>query len=268
MKNIFAVSSNTYHGFTLNEALAGIAQAGFKYVELNAVRGYTEHVRWEMDDEAIREVKKALSKYELEAIALSAHSNLMRKDGVENFIKSIKLAKRLGCQYIVTATGEAHGDKDEIEDEQKIIDTLKKIVHKCEENQITLVLETHGNNYATGKHMGDLVKKVDSEYIGINYDTGNVIFYGNVKPEKDLEDSIEKVKFMHLKDKTGENQEWNFPAIGQGEINFTKIFQILKGKNYQGPISVEIEFTPEGPGSLEYVNKAVKDSYSYLQNFM
>lgn len=264
MKNKLAVSTNTYHGFSLDEALDGIAKAGFKYVELTAVKGYTEHVDWQMSDKEIEEVKEKLKDRGLTAIALSGHSNIMDGDGIENFLKNIKLAGRLGCEYIVTATGEAHGDKDEIEDETILIDNLKKLLSKCEENHVKLVLETHGNNYATGEVMYNLVCQLDTEYLGINYDTANVIFYGNVRPEEDIKKGIEKIYYIHLKDKLGENQEWNFPAIGKGYLDFKKIFGILKEENYEGPISVEIEFTQEGPGSLAEVDQAVKDSYDYI----
>ena len=44
MQNILAGHTNSYHTYTLDEALEGIAKAGFKYVELSAVRGWTEHV--------------------------------------------------------------------------------------------------------------------------------------------------------------------------------------------------------------------------------
>lgn len=38
-----------YHTYSLEEALEGIAAAGFHYVELSAVRGWTEHVPLEAD---------------------------------------------------------------------------------------------------------------------------------------------------------------------------------------------------------------------------
>ena len=49
MKHIVGVSTNTYHGFTLDQALDGIAAAGFEYVELTGVNGWTEHVSASMD---------------------------------------------------------------------------------------------------------------------------------------------------------------------------------------------------------------------------
>lgn len=43
-KRIIAVNSNCYHGYSIEEALEGIAAAGFHYVELTATKGWTEHV--------------------------------------------------------------------------------------------------------------------------------------------------------------------------------------------------------------------------------
>ncbi len=265
MKNKFSVSTNTYHGFSLDDALEGIAQAGFKYVELTGVAGWTEHVNWQMNDEDFKSLKDKLSQKGLTAIALSGHCNIIAEDGMEAFLKNVDLAARLGCQFIVTGTGETHGDKEVVENESVLIDTLRKITKKCEQVGVCLVLETHGNNYNTGQTMYNLVSNIDSDFIGINYDTANVIFYGNVRPEDEIVNGITRLKFVHLKDKAGANNEWNFPAIGKGYIDFPKIFSVLRENNYDGPISVEIEFTPDGPGSLEAVNQAVKDSFDHIQ---
>ena len=40
-KRIIAVNSNCYHGYSIEEALEGIAAAGFHYVELTATKGWT-----------------------------------------------------------------------------------------------------------------------------------------------------------------------------------------------------------------------------------
>lgn len=268
MKNCFAVSTNTYHGFALDEALTGIAQAGFKYVELTGVAGWTEHVNWQMSAAEISALKAKLAQHGLTALALSGHCNIIAPDGLEAFLKNIDLAARLGCQVIVTGTGETHGDKSLVENEANLIETLRKIAQHAEKAGIGVALETHGNNYNTGQAMAQLVNKVGSDFIGINYDTANVIFYGNVRPEEDLINGLARLKFVHLKDKAGANQEWNFPAIGKGTLNFSKIFALLQEHQYAGPISVEIEFTPDGPGSLQAVHQAVQDSFAHIRKIM
>lgn len=63
----------------------------------------------------------------------------------------------------------------------------------------------------------------------------------------------------------GAYNEWNFPAIGEGEIDMPMVFEILKEHNNMCPLSIEIEFTPQGPKNLEEVNQAVKTSYEYLK---
>jgi L-ribulose-5-phosphate 3-epimerase len=268
MENLICLNSNTYHGFSLDEAIKGTAKAGFRYVELAATRGYTEHVRWEMKDEEINEVKAKLAAARLECIALGAHCNLMKQEGIYNFQQSIELAHRLGCKTIVTSTGDAHNDEDVIEDEKVLIHNLAPLVKQCEAYGLTLVIETHGNNYATGMAVKSLVEKFGSQHIGINYDTSNVIFYGDIMPYEDLEKSIDFVKFMHLKDKAGLNNEWNFPAIGQGNLDIGRILKILQNSGNVSPISVEIEFTKKGPSNLEEVDKAVSDSYRAVQQLI
>jgi hypothetical protein len=44
MQNPLAGHTNSYHTYSHDEALAGIAAAGFRFVELSAVPGWTEHV--------------------------------------------------------------------------------------------------------------------------------------------------------------------------------------------------------------------------------
>lgn len=261
------VSTNTYHGYSLNEALDGIAKAGFKYVELTAVVGWTEHVLSSMSVQEIKDIKARVKEKGLSILALSGHSNIMDNDGLKAFIENISLAKELGSSYIITSTGEAHGGED-VEDDATLIKNLKRIGEECGKNGIICTIETHGGIYSTGERMNKLVQNVGSQYIGVNYDTANVIFYGKVKPEEEIEKSFPGLKYVHLKDKDGKDDEWNFPAIGKGFIDFKRIITILKENDYDGPLSIEIEFTPDGPGSLENVNKAVRDSFMYLKDIV
>lgn len=262
-----AINSNTYHGFTLEEAVKGASEAGFTQIELAAVEGHTEHVLPSMSSEELTNIKALLEEYEMDCIGIGAHSNMMTEEGVANLSKSIDLAVEFDCTYIATATGDAHNDTDVIEDEAVLTRNLAPIIEKCKRLNKVLVIETHGNNYATGKSLKKLTQTL-SDCLKINYDTGNVILYGNTLPYQDLEASVDEVAFVHLKDKRGAYNEWNFPAIGDGELDFRKITGTLAKADFQGPISVEIEFTPAGPANLEEVNQSVKKSFTYLSNLL
>ena len=77
MNRIIAVNSNCYHGFSIEEAIEGIAAAGFKYIELTATKGWTEHVFPDQSFERLLEVKDKLEKAGLTPFAMSGHCNLM-----------------------------------------------------------------------------------------------------------------------------------------------------------------------------------------------
>ena len=63
---------------------------------------------------------------------------------------------------------------------------------------------------------------------------------------EDLKNCVDEVAYMHLKDKAGAQKEWNFPALGEGELDFPAVFEVLRGAENNCPFSVEIEFTEKG----------------------
>ena len=105
-----------------------------------------------------------------------------------------------------------------------------------------------------------------SERVRINYDTANVIFYGHADPVQDLAACVRDVSYLHIKDKAGADDEWNFPAPGKGNIDFDGIFDTLNRAGNESPFSVEIEFTAQGPGSLGEVDQAVRDSAAFFRD--
>ena len=265
MKRIIGVNSNCYHGYNMEDALEGIAAAGFHYVELTATKGWTEHVFPSQSFAYLVQVKEHMKRLGLIPFAMSGHCNLMDKERLLDFIMNIRLAAFFGCDYIVSSVGEAHlEDKDKGSDEL-VAEHIRMLLPYLEEHEMTLVLESHGE-HATGAVLKGITDRVDSSRVGINYDTANVIYYGNVDPVLDMESCIGDIRYMHLKDKAGEPKEWNFPALGKGVVGFPKIFEKLERVGNACPFSIEIEFTPEGPESLEAVNRAVRDSAEYLKS--
>lgn len=263
MKRIIAVNSNSYHGYSLEEALEGISRAGFHYIELTATKGWTEHVSAEMTFEYLLTLKNKMRTLKLIPFALSGHCNLMDKTRLKDFKKNIELAHFFEANYIVSSIGEAHINDEEKVTEDQLVENIKTLIPMLEQYKIKLVLETHGE-HSTGKIIKKIVDQIHSKYVSINYDTANVIFYGNVLPEEDMKTCLDQISYIHLKDKKGKYNEWNFPALGAGQVNFKEIFALLEESKNNSPFSIEIEFTKEGPGSLEEVNKAVKNSAQYL----
>ena len=109
-----------------------------------------------------------------------------------------------------------------------------------------------------------MVNEIQSPFVGINYDTGNAIFYGNVRPEEDIISCLPWIVHIHLKDKRGGYKVWDFPALGKGEVDFGKILGLLPPEKRSIPISVEIEFDGKFDHTKDFVDQAVQESFAYL----
>ena len=263
MDRKIAVNSNCYHGFSIEEAIDGIQTAGFHFIELTATKGWTEHVFPGMSFSYLWTVKDRLKRAELSPFSLSGHTNLMDTARIPDFVDNMRLAKFFGSNFIVSSIGEAHLKDNAVASNSEVAEHVRALLPYLEEYDLTLVLENHGE-HATGRIIRSIVDWVNSPRVQINYDTANVIYFAGVNPLDDMPACIDRIGYMHIKDKAGEQPEWNFPALGRGSIDFPRILQLLEQAGNNCPLSIEIEFTKDGPHDLAEVNQAVRDSYEYL----
>ena len=276
MKNIIAVSTNSFHGFDIMETLETIAKAGFKYIEICAVRNWTEHVMPDMDPAKLEAVKAKMAELGIKCIAMSGHCDLSDANRLADFRANMKLAADLGCEWIISSTGEAHfGSEDETDIEALLIENIKSLVPDLEKLGLKLGIEVHGPNYGTGAACARLVDGVGAfPVVGVNYDTANVVYWGEDDPDTDIKSCPGKINYCHLKDKIGvggqANKEWNFPAIGAGELHLLDLIKYMNDNGYEGPLSIELEYT-EGftmrdkkEGDLDFAYETLKASYDYL----
>ena len=270
MADRLAASTNSYHGYSLEEALSGIAAAGFKSVELASVPGWTEHLLRDADDAEVGRVKDLLAQHGLEPVSLSGHSDLVTDDGVAQFRKALRLCRAFGVGMVTTSTGGHDASSAGSLDEQReaFLERIGPLADEAAADGITICLETHGGLLATGAMSAELIRRIDKPNIGINYDAGNVIFYGDTRPEGDLIRSVDLVKHLHVKDQIGGVGVWNFPTVGTGEVDYPALFDTLEKAGFAGPCSVEVEFQGEPVPPLAEVDAAMAESYRYVRRFV
>ena len=271
MKRIAALNSNTYHGFTIEQAIDGTARAGFHAIELTATKGWTEHVFPTDSFHRLCEIRMLLEQRDLEPVGMSGHCNLMDENRLGDFVDNLQLAAFFGCRYLVSSIGEAHLKDEALASNQEVASRVADLVPLLEKNHLTLVLENHGD-HGTGAILREIVGMVDHPLVRINYDTANAVFYGKdsvtdgASMLKDLSGCAGDVAYMHLKDKAGAQKEWNFPAPGKGMLPLKEALGILESSGNSCPVSVEIEFTPAGPKDLCEVDQAAADAADFLRS--
>src|SRR5688572_32773849 len=102
-KNRLGGHTNSYHTYSLEAALEGIAAAGYRYVELSAVRGWTEHVPLEADAKTLGGIQRMMNQLGLVSLSLSGHSDLTTKAGLADGLLAVDLCERMDIAIMNTA---------------------------------------------------------------------------------------------------------------------------------------------------------------------
>jgi L-ribulose-5-phosphate 3-epimerase len=249
--------TNSYHPYSAEQAYAGLAEAGYRAVELSAVPGWTEHVDVHGDPGAVR---AQLARHGLEAVSISGHSDLTTAEGLEHGLAVVAWAERYGLPIVNTAIG---GHAHVKESEAAFLANIGTLADAAQAAGIVIALEIHGDLMATGARSAELLDRIGHPAVKVNYDTANVEHYAGVRAEDDLPAIADRVAHVHLKDMRGGKGDWDFPAIGEGHVDFGRVLEILRRAGYDGPYSVEVEFDGRWP-ALEACTAAMRASRQAL----
>lgn len=161
-----------------------------------------------------------------------------------------------------TAVGGPFNDR---EDEGAFMGGIHQFADQAAERGVNIGIEIYGTLTGDGEKLRTLIQRVNHPNVGINYDAANCEYFAGVRAEDDLHHALPFVIHCHLKDTVGGYHVWNFPAIGQGRIDFRNLLSQFEAAEYRGPFSVEIGFQGEPYPSLAEINRAMKQSYQFLK---
>lgn len=239
MDNKIACTTGGYVGADLDRVLHGLSTAGFRYVELAVIPSPTSRIKpEEMNDDDLRRLQAKLATYRLTPVSISGHSNLAQPAGVEQFKTRINFAAALGVSLLNTGTGHTATPEDEARFFANMTGT---IIPYAASRGVKIALETHGGLTGTAEDCLHTLQRLDSAWVGINYDPANVLYYRGVRPEIDIRKIAPQVIHCHLKDQRGGQGVDDFPTLGEGEIDLQVIVDTLIGVGYGGPFSIELE---------------------------
>lgn len=229
--------------------------AGLKSLELTGGRSEKSMIRPGMTASELAAWRERLSQAGLSPLAIGAHRNLADPKEFEDFLLLLRHGAALGCQ--VVTTGVPDGCQ-----EAAYAAGLRKASKQAASLGLRLCVENHGREHGSGASLLPLLSLCPDAFLC--YDTGNAVFYGRVDPEADLGLCAARVGHMHLKDKGGAADEWNFPALGEGVLDLPALLALAENARVPSA-SVEVEFTPAGASPAE-ARRAVCASADYLRS--
>lgn len=223
---------NSFQGVDLEVALAAVAGAGYRAVELCASGGTSAR--------AHHDVGAALAAHGLAATALSGHSDLTTDDGLAEGIANLRWAADHGIGAMTTSVG---GDVAAAAGGRRaVLARLVALAGEAEARGVVVALEVHGHDLGSGALLRPWVDAVASPWLRVKYDTANCEYYRGVAAVDDLPHVVDLVVNVDAKDKRGGPGVWDFPPPGDGHVDWPALVGVLDAGGYAGPLTVEVEF--------------------------
>jgi sugar phosphate isomerase/epimerase len=230
-------SSIVFLPYPLEQALRGLAQAGFRNVEIGAVKGFLEHL--DPDEPDVERCAALLAENGLTCVSMSGHAPLHQELGRRRLTNVLRAGKELGIRVLNTFTGDAE-TPEEIE---AFKENVRAIADEAQAAGIRLCLETDSNLLPTAEAGQRILDEIGHPWVQINYDPGNVVYYTGADPATDIEYALPRLGHFHLKDQRGGKGATDFPPLGEGEVDIPHLLRRLADTGFSGPVSMEIEFT-------------------------
>jgi L-ribulose-5-phosphate 3-epimerase len=140
---------------------------------------------------------------------------------------AIDVAKAMSCKVILLAffeNGDLLGDEA---GQDEVIRRLKKVAHKAEDLGIILGIES----WLSAQQHLDIINEIGSENVRVYYDLAN----SNLKGYN-IYDEIKKLGSQYICEIHAKENGF---LLGQGNIDFLRIKQLLDSINYQGWVVLE-----------------------------
>ena len=205
-------------------------------------------------EQSKKDIPAALAETGLVLSGLSLGNNFALEDDqalqeqIDSVLEGIDLAAAVGAP--VSRIFGGHLAKEDRENTkrkeallERIIDSLKIVVHAAKKAGVVLALENHGGLPASAAEQIAVLEAVDSPYLKATIDVGNYMQVGENGHES-LKNVLPYAAYIHFKD-----NHWADPVkactLGDGDVDLGACLSILEEAHYDGYIAIEYEGSEE-----------------------
>jgi L-ribulose-5-phosphate 3-epimerase len=220
--NLIAVNLGSYGRYRENAA-AHLKSIGIRYVEIGVPA-----------PEKAASVTRDLEQHGLAISTMIAPCNLDQP--AENFVPAARAAKEMGVPilFVSAKAGELGLTR--------AYERLRELAQVADQHSVTLSLETHPDLAENAANARTTVEAVGHPRLGWNLDTANLYYYNEgTDAVEECRKGLDLIRSVHLKDTNGGFKTWNFPALGDGVVDFVGVFRLLNERGFHGPFTFELE---------------------------
>lgn len=247
--NVIACRYSSYGPFEAR-AYEHLAAAGLKHVEIMVP-----------PPERIEATAAELRKFGLSASSMHGQCDLKRPDFERGVAALMPTFEALDCRILFVSLR-----RDDLPAETAY-ERLRKAGDVVAQHGVTIAIETHPDLGTNADTALGTMRGVDHPNVRINFDTANLYFYNHdVDCVAEARKIAPYIAAVHLKDTDGGFRHWHFPALGEGIVDFPRVFEVLDAAGYAGPYTLEIEGIEGETKTEELVCRRVRDSIAYLRH--
>jgi sugar phosphate isomerase/epimerase len=220
-------------------------------------------------------IRDLLDSYKLEPVFAWGHPNGLEgganEDAYREMIHCFESARTIGAKVMrvvgssLMFRNQPHGPQIE-----RLSGMFREAVKVAEEYGIRMAVENHID--FTADEMLRLLTEVNSQWLGVNFDTGNFLRLLD-DPIKGMAKLAPYVYATHIKDLKPQKgvaaDEWYFfssTPVGDGIVDNHKLVELLADVGYDGLLAVEIDFLHPDYGNDE--DRAVARSVDELKRLV
>lgn len=277
--------------YTVQEALELFHKIGLDGAEIVVQDDYRCGIPTDCGEETLAALKETAQKLGIQIIALTPYNSRfnsldekVRLAEMEGIRKVIGYAKYLGARYIRIYAGNfAAGDQDpEGKMLEKLVESMQVLGEEAKREGVVLVMENHFNTMTVSAAQSiEAARRVGHPNVGILYDQANLAFTLQEDYQTAIPLQMEKVAYVHVKDL--QFKEGNLPfvsdqvshpkeeernvvtrIVGQGDLDWMGILQMMHDYGYGGWLSLEYERRWH-PDDIPDASIGMKQSAKYLK---
>jgi sugar phosphate isomerase/epimerase len=209
---------------------------------------------------------------------MSSHIDLGANDAVDIFKGRMDFAKTIGSKFIISNTSK-------FQFQSKFYNNIKILAEYAEDIDLIIAIENPGHGkddlFGCGLDAIKIVQELESEFVKINYDVGNIHTYnlGKVDILSDLMSVIPIVAHLHLKDMADFGNGWQFCGIGKGLIDWKSVINLIMERAPDIPLALEIPLRLRRPNysdptriperiSLSVIEQELKSSLEFVNGLL
>ncbi len=271
-------NSGLLHTYTVEESIDILARKGYQAIDisLELAPPFIPPPKPHMDSGADAARRQAIRNYARSAGiaigALNAHTNVIhgepavRRQNTEFIRGALQLASDMEVPYVISGCGVKLFYGWESTYWEWCLKAMQDLAAEADRLGVMLLIEAaspYGSLVHNLSRLQRLLATPGLEGLGVLFDPAHYHVRGDHVLEA-YQALGDRVKHMHAKDARGDSENFGFPPLGEGEIDFAGLITAMVRGGFSGYISIEYEAMawgyPDNPLQVLEDGKAFVDA--------